>query len=717
MGTRVTGLAAGVPVGADYLPYVDVSDTSMAATGTTKKVLAANLEYYAQTPEELSAAVTPTDYSYAPGDLRRYGGVDGASFISALTTANSIDAPIFVAQDYTVDMTGVTVGITIPATGLHLVGINSPKLTFTDNASGELFAGVAATSGGTIRIEGIWFSATVSNDRVTVIDFEGDCFFDEMIVRFNTFEGKSRFLWNNASGTDPTGEGITRFSARFNTLLNPDSRFINFTNVPTEFAEFSDNQIRNIGSAAFYWTNQGAAIYGEPIEMLSVMRNDIYCDDDFWSDDPEGSYISPIVLQGYACDVGYNSIYGLKSTLDDIDFQPFYLTCRFVQCHNNTVRNCGKSGAVSGDVTIFHCKGHPNSDTKVGYAVFDNNSYIVDRGYFESLTPVVTPKWTMYKASPNRDMTIINNYIDVPELYTSGDTNTAAVCEAFRFNGNTVIVRDELLNTSVMRFEQNSDDATDDFHINDNVFDIAEKSTNDAVFLRVTTNGHTRGDGDDNFPAPIQFNNNRIRLRGNWDRIFESGGPWYTLNGKNNYIEVDDVIDRVFSASTLMKDFQCEFRFRSPSGAVQMLPPNDAPYYDEECDIDLTYRGVSLATNHDLPLSTDVLSATTAHVFVDYECMQTGGDYSHGVFDYTLADDGAGNLDVSFTSSSSTVTAQIPDTTEQDGSGVDIDTSLVRGTDLMTGVTLNNNNSPLPAYFTGLPSGEYTRIRIRKTDV
>lgn len=38
--TKITDLTAGTPEAADFLPYVDVSDTTMAASGTTKKALA-----------------------------------------------------------------------------------------------------------------------------------------------------------------------------------------------------------------------------------------------------------------------------------------------------------------------------------------------------------------------------------------------------------------------------------------------------------------------------------------------------------------------------------------------------------------------------------------------------------------------------------------------------------------------------------------------------
>lgn len=75
--TELTELTT--PADDDLLYVVDVSDTTESAAGTSRKVEASNLRGWPQTSAESSAGVTPTDVSYPPLNVRRYGAVGDGS--------------------------------------------------------------------------------------------------------------------------------------------------------------------------------------------------------------------------------------------------------------------------------------------------------------------------------------------------------------------------------------------------------------------------------------------------------------------------------------------------------------------------------------------------------------------------------------------------------------------------------------------------------------
>ena len=56
---------ANIYVGANHAPVLDT--------------VSGNIGYYARTAAEIAAGVTPVNYAYPPGDVRRYGGAPGAS--------------------------------------------------------------------------------------------------------------------------------------------------------------------------------------------------------------------------------------------------------------------------------------------------------------------------------------------------------------------------------------------------------------------------------------------------------------------------------------------------------------------------------------------------------------------------------------------------------------------------------------------------------------
>jgi hypothetical protein len=114
--TKITALATGtvVDTAADWLVYVDVSDTSMAASGTDKKVSLATLAA-ALSPTALGAigATTllgnPTGSSAAPSAITLGAGLSfvGSTLVStaggggsgtvttvSVVTANGVSAPL-----------------------------------------------------------------------------------------------------------------------------------------------------------------------------------------------------------------------------------------------------------------------------------------------------------------------------------------------------------------------------------------------------------------------------------------------------------------------------------------------------------------------------------------------------------------------------------------------------------------------------------------------
>ena len=655
------------------------------------------------------------------GDVFNYGAVSDATFLTGLAAAVSAGVnPIIISQDYTVDMSSHLTGITIPATGVHLIGVNGAKLTFTGTQSGELFAGVANTTGGDIRFENLHI-VTSGTDRITLVDFEDMVLIDNFIVAGCTFEGRSRFVWTNDASVDPavTAWGMTRGSVTNNHFENHNSRFINFTAVLYDYFEFSDNTAHNYVTCLCYLASSSAfsgRIHQAHKEFV-FNRNSFVNDDTFWSTDPEGSYTQPALVTAMNCHVGWNYQEGVKTDANGVDRALYYLTSGHVYCHNNTAKNCGNIG-TGGDSVIFHSKSLPTLPTgEIGSVEYHNNTLILDPEYF-SKQGKADPIWYLYKITEVRAK-FTNNYVDVPKLTTMGITNSAAVFHSFEWIGNTLIVRDSLENASVLRIEQAAaSDSTERFDISDNYFDIAAYTPGDGQFIRISSDvSHTRAsDGATVFPSTVHFNNNRIKMVGTWGWIFENSDQVTTFDGRGNVIEVDDFGQQAFSPRILFKDFQAKVIVNNQtSGNHDIWPSGEYTFFhDDHCDVDLEFVGSSITNTLPLPINTNVLGATTARVSVDCEVRQTDGDHGRGVFDMLFQDDGAGNLDMLFDVASSEVTAQIPDTTEQNGSNIDVTSVLQHGNNLFSAVALTNNVSR--ASF-ALPTGYQVRVRAMKRDL
>lgn len=533
-------------------------------------------------------------------------------------------------------------------------------------------------------------------------------------------EGKVRLRWNNNGSVDPavTPWGMGTLIITDNHFEEFNERFINFTAAIYGYAEFSRNTAHNFGACLLYLASNSA--WDQRIRLAQKMLvfdyNILVNDDDYWSE-PVGSYAQPVLVTGLACSVGWNHIEGMKTVLDNKDTSLYYLTCSYVYCHDNVAKNCGNCATTIGDGTIFHSKISPVLPSgEVGSAWYHNNSLIVDPDYFSNQGKP-DPTWYLLKCTEVRAK-FTGNYIDVPKLSTPGIANSESVVHSFEFTGNTLIVRDELTNPVVLRIEQAAaSDSTERFDISDNDFDIAAYTTGTGQFIRFSSDvSHTRTGAVNIFPSTVHFNNNRIKLAGSWDWLFENSSNVTTFDGRNNYIEIDNFNQQAFSARCVFKTFQAKVVVTNQTGGSHNIYPGGEYtfFYDDECDIDLEFIGGDITNLLPLPINTEVLGATTTRVSVDCEVRQEDGDHCRGVFDYLLQDDGAGNLDMLFDVASSEVTAQIPDTTEQNGSNIDVTNMLTHGTDLFSGVALTNNVSR--AYFE-LPTGYQVRVRVMKRDL
>lgn len=157
-GSAVVRLATGVAYHAVLKDSLDVTtlwdadnyDNAYLASGTvTGAYLGALL--YPQTAAELAASVTPTNYLWPPGDVRRYG-FNGDAGVTDNTTAiqNALNGNAGALKVYVPKMTGyakLTARVTAPA-NTHIVLEEGAELRWTaTTATGTNFLGTATRPG------------------------------------------------------------------------------------------------------------------------------------------------------------------------------------------------------------------------------------------------------------------------------------------------------------------------------------------------------------------------------------------------------------------------------------------------------------------------------------------------------------------------------------------------------------------------------------------
>ena len=131
-------------------PELILGDQSGATGTTTPTAVAAYmagltttpvLASYARTAAEIAAGVTPTNYAYPPGDVRRYGGdptgvnVSTGAFQSALNVALQGSSDVYIGQNcnYLIGAVSVTVPSTSGTSGLRIIGssVGGSRLTLS----------------------------------------------------------------------------------------------------------------------------------------------------------------------------------------------------------------------------------------------------------------------------------------------------------------------------------------------------------------------------------------------------------------------------------------------------------------------------------------------------------------------------------------------------------------------------------------------------------
>jgi len=194
--TKITALAAITVVdpAADVLPIVDISDTSMAASGTTKKITSNQILQSGGVATLASATIT---------GAATVGTTLGVTGVSTLASAV-----------VTGDLTVRTTGLTVNSSG---VGIGtSSQSSFLGNSPKKLVIGDGTQTpaltlyGGSGTYGGIYFADGIVGNET----YRGFIEYDHVTDSFNFGKSGASAMILNASGNlaFPTGKGID-FSA------------------------------------------------------------------------------------------------------------------------------------------------------------------------------------------------------------------------------------------------------------------------------------------------------------------------------------------------------------------------------------------------------------------------------------------------------------------------------------------------------------------------
>ena len=156
--TALTALTAADPIN-DMLPIVDVSDTTMAASGTTKKISVNNILGASGTATLASATITG---AATVGTTLGVTGVStfaaGTAALPALTTTGDTNTGIYYpaadtfavttggTERYRVDSTGLGIGVT-PSNKLHIKGASGDTLIRIEAITDGLLGFIGSASG------------------------------------------------------------------------------------------------------------------------------------------------------------------------------------------------------------------------------------------------------------------------------------------------------------------------------------------------------------------------------------------------------------------------------------------------------------------------------------------------------------------------------------------------------------------------------------------
>jgi hypothetical protein len=216
---------------------------------------------YDQTQAELNAGVTPTDRSYKPGDVRRYGAVlDGATNgVAALQSAINVGGTVYIPSD---------------AEGLALA---SASLPITLNSNTQLVGDGSKSSKiivtGTTKVKE--FVGTNLHDfSVSGIDFEGNA------QGGSTFGDSAVFQFAQNDSATAIGGNITIAHCRFYNYtadywlwFYSISTSYRVENIHIENNVFDSANGNTIGSASTAHPSHFVSFAGQPTGTTGLMRN------------------------------------------------------------------------------------------------------------------------------------------------------------------------------------------------------------------------------------------------------------------------------------------------------------------------------------------------------------------------------------------------------------------------------------------------------------
>jgi hypothetical protein len=194
--TKLTGLTETSAVEDDDLIYlVDVSDTTDSIDGSSRKAQAKNVRGYPRTAAEVTAAVTPTNYQYAPGNVLRYGTnttpgtTDLATALNnAILVASQSGGAAYVPDE----VVGIGSAITHKS-NVALLGLGRQSTIKLLNNSDVSMISISSTSGASIR--GIKLDGNAANQTTE----------DISAVAGNTV---TDFVFSDNHVKDTNGRGI-----------------------------------------------------------------------------------------------------------------------------------------------------------------------------------------------------------------------------------------------------------------------------------------------------------------------------------------------------------------------------------------------------------------------------------------------------------------------------------------------------------------------------
>ena len=410
---------------------------------------------YPITTEETNGSVTPTNYQYEPGDIRRYGSTgdgaadDGSAFLDAVNQQQQGGVNVKLGRDETYLLTTWTVKTTTAA-----LRIDGNGATVKGGASTDLFivehdVEVYNTKFDTHRIV-FWRTDTTSItiDHIHIDGCEFDtcqdgmlisCLYNSAIISNNYFHDittKCITLGSNTRATYQDGQrGVTITGNSATNIVNAGAGNVAFCLLYGTNAVVSGNSVYNVSASTgecwgIYTKTLNASITGNVIEKMTAgTATDVHCINIKGVDRADAT-TNP---QGFSHVVSGNVLNGVNEEGDGIDCHPpdvsingNYIADFDVGIFVGSSGNADNVSVVGNTIWSTTGAGSSNGISVIGNRIAINSNVIEgpDRGIvFRGAT-------TTYSG-----MTICNNIISNCTTYGIYD-NGSAVWEDQLISGN-----------------------------------------------------------------------------------------------------------------------------------------------------------------------------------------------------------------------------------------------------------------------------------------